>query len=50
MAETVSQPLLTRPVETEAGVTDPALEGDHERMSHIVLEGYKPKDGDFVKK
>jgi len=23
-------------------------EGDHERMSHIVLEGYKPDEGDFV--
>ncbi len=28
--------------------TDPMLEGEHERMSHIVLEGYRPKDGDFV--
>ena len=24
------------------------LDGDHERMAHIVLEGYTPKDGDFV--
>ncbi|HEY3942430.1 MAG TPA: DUF3039 domain-containing protein [Acidimicrobiales bacterium] len=23
-------------------------EGDHERMTHIVLEGYRPKRGDFV--
>jgi hypothetical protein len=23
-------------------------EGDHERMSHIVLEGYRPEEGDFV--
>jgi Protein of unknown function (DUF3039) len=23
-------------------------EGDHDRMAHIVLEGYKPKGGDFV--
>lgn len=23
-------------------------QGDHERMAHIVLEGYTPKDGDFV--
>ncbi len=28
--------------------TDPALDGDHERMSHIVLEGWKPEKGDFV--
>ena len=27
---------------------DPALDGDHERMAHIVLEGWKPEDGDFV--
>ena len=23
-------------------------EGDHERFTHVVLEGYTPKDGDFV--
>jgi hypothetical protein len=23
-------------------------DGDHDRMAHIVLEGYIPKDGDFV--
>jgi len=23
-------------------------EGDHDRMAHIVLEGYTPKEGDFV--
>ncbi len=23
-------------------------EGDHDRMAHIVLEGYSPKDGEFV--
>lgn len=23
-------------------------EGDHERFTHLVLEGYTPKDGDFV--
>jgi hypothetical protein len=28
--------------------TDPELDGDHERMSHIVLEGFKPPSGDFV--
>ena len=28
--------------------TDPVLEGEHERMTHIVLEGYKPQEGDFV--
>ncbi|HET9088853.1 MAG TPA: DUF3039 domain-containing protein [Acidimicrobiales bacterium] len=23
-------------------------DGDHERFTHIVLEGFTPKDGDFV--
>ena len=32
------------PAPTEAVID----EGDHERMSHIVLEGYKPKKGDYV--
>jgi hypothetical protein len=27
-------------------VSDPALDGDHERMAHIVLEGFQPDDGD----
>jgi hypothetical protein len=28
---------------------DPELDdGDHDRMAHIVLEGYTPKDGDYV--
>jgi hypothetical protein len=28
---------------------DPELDdGDHERMAHIVLEGYTPKKGDFI--
>ena len=27
---------------------DPTLDGDHERLSHIVLEGYKRPEGDFV--
>jgi hypothetical protein len=39
---------------TDAGITlapvqvDPELDGDHERMSHIVLEGFRPEKGDFV--
>jgi len=28
--------------------TEPQLDGGHERMSHIVLEGYTPDDGSFV--
>ena len=27
---------------------DPELDGDHERMSHIVLEGFVPEEGDFI--
>ena len=26
----------------------PDIDGGHERMAHIVLEGYKPDSGDFV--
>lgn len=29
---------------TGTGVTDPDLEGEHERMTHIVLEGFRPKE------
>ena len=27
---------------------DPELDEDHERLSHIVLEGFRPDEGDFV--
>ena len=39
---------------TDTGITvaptqvDPELDGDHERMSHIVLEGFKPEQGDYI--
>ena len=26
----------------------PQTTGDHDRMTHIVLEGFKPQDSDFV--
>jgi Protein of unknown function (DUF3039) len=41
-------------VTTESPTVDPAVsepaldDGDHERMTHIVLEGFKPKRGGFV--
>jgi hypothetical protein len=35
--------LTTSPVHA-----DPQLDGDHERMSHIVLEGVKVSEDDFV--
>ncbi len=46
MSETETE-TITRP---EVGRTSgsPALEGEHERMAHIVLEGFSPKEGDFV--
>ncbi len=28
--------------------SDPLLDGDHERMAHIVVEGFKPDKGDFI--
>lgn len=44
--------LETAPAESTGVLerTDTALieEGDHERMSHIVLEGFRPDDGEFV--
>ena len=27
---------------------DPVLDGDHERMAHIVLEGLRTTDGEYV--
>lgn len=38
-----STELTTTPVHS-----DPTLEGDHERLSHIVLEGVTSDDGDFT--
>lgn len=35
--------LKVTPAPTEAD-----LDGDHERMTHIVLEGWKPEEGEFV--
>ncbi len=35
--------LITSPVHA-----DPTLDGDHERMSHIVLEGVKLSEEEFV--
>jgi hypothetical protein len=38
-------------LETEEIVTSAPVivdEDDHERFTHIVLEGYTPKDGEFV--
>ncbi len=37
-------------LETTVEVTTHTVldDGDHERFTHIVLEGYTPKDGEFV--
>ncbi|MGH9297321.1 MAG: DUF3039 domain-containing protein [Acidimicrobiales bacterium] len=44
---------LTRPgvktIEREAPVAVPTEgEGDHERMAHIVLEGFRPSEDEYV--
>ncbi len=35
-------------LEVHVASTPQIDEGDHERCTHIVLEGYTPKDGEFV--
>lgn len=41
--------MSTQPgVEVIVHSTPQVDEGDHERFAHIVLEGYTPKDGEFV--
>ncbi len=42
--------IVTSRVETETIVTSSIEtdDEDHERFTHIVLEGYTPKDGEFV--
>jgi hypothetical protein len=41
---------VTSKIETEQIVSSSSLvdDEDHERFTHIVLEGYTPKDGEFV--
>lgn len=41
--EIVGPDVTTSPVHS-----DPQLDGDHERMSHIVLEGVTSDEGDFT--
>jgi len=42
--------IVTSKIETELIVTSSTQvdDEDHERFTHIVLEGYTPKDGEFV--
>ena len=44
----MTAPQTTLPATLSPAHSDPQLDGDHERMSHIVLEGYKAEEGDFV--
>lgn len=37
-----AEPSTTTPVE------EPDVDGNHERMAHIVLEGFRPPESDFV--
>ncbi|MGH9126575.1 MAG: DUF3039 domain-containing protein [Acidimicrobiales bacterium] len=39
---------MTETSTTSPARTDPTLEGDHERMAHIVLEGVRTEEGEFV--
>jgi len=41
---------MSSQVQTETVVSSTTAldDGDHERFTHIVLEGYTPKDGEFV--
>ncbi len=48
---TVSEPAVAPPRSPTLAPTrpDPAPDGaDYERMAHIVLEGFRPRDGEFV--
>ncbi len=47
-AEPILAPARPAPDQNLADTSDPVLDGDHERMAHIVLEGFKPDEGDFV--
>ncbi len=38
----------TQTIERTETVEEVVDEGDHEKMAHIVLEGYTPDDGEFV--
>ncbi len=37
------------PAVAEPEVVPQAGDGDHERFTHVVLEGFTPDEGDFVK-
>ena len=41
---------MTQPLSViEPSIADPIVdEGDHDRFSHIILEGFTPNEGDFI--
>ena len=53
LAMATPDPMTTlRPTKTLEPTTTledvPTDEGEHERMAHVVLEGFRPEGGDFV--
>jgi len=44
----VSESTSTSPITVSPITGDPVTDGDHERMSHIVLEGVETDEGEFV--
>lgn len=46
---TVTEPVVADPEVADPRLDDPAADGDHERMTHIVLEGYRAKIGGFLR-
>lgn len=43
-----TEPQRAEPITVEPVTGDPEDLGDHERMTHIVLEGFRPQEGDFI--
>ncbi len=41
-------PSLMTDVTVAPAHVDPSLDGGHDRMAHIVLEGWKPEEGEFI--
>jgi hypothetical protein len=48
VSEIAAAPQRTATQHTVPQHTDPLLDGDHERMAHIVLEGARNDEGEFV--
>ncbi len=50
LATRLDRVLLVSSTELDTGLHQAAVtdDGDHDRFTHIVLEGYTPPDGEFV--